>query len=543
MKVFKKIVVGFTAALLALSATACAERRKPNEPTITVDNTKTQLSVSLYGSSGFGTSWLLDVAKDFEAKYDGVSLEEGKVGVQIIPNSSGMTNFNDKTKLDATSDHLFFTEGSNYLRLVSEGALEDISDVVTEIKGSDGKIIETKLTGDQKDFYKHSDGKYYGLPHYTGQYGLVYNKTLFEEEHWFFGANGEIGGYVDDKKSHGPDGKPNTFDDGLPSTYEEFYSLIDYINNTNNTPLALSGKYYGDYGSKFIDALAANYEGAEQYRLNYTFNGTAKNLVTGIDPITTEEKVITTANYYDLASQAGKYYAFTFADKITAGKRENPKYFHQDLIKGTSDHLAAQKKFANREAAMLIDGNWWYNESKSDREGVTDEFGWMPFPHATDERYEQAKGEDKPFVFADNLISFACVKKGIDDVHKKLAKEFLTYFYSDEVLVKFTKHTNVLIGVDYIDALNAEIESNPGSISGFSKDVIAYLGEAEVVYQASNNSFFRLNKDALEISRYYAISNEAPFTAFFKDQRTDGSMAKEWFNNFKTKTKGLKLNG
>ena len=46
------------------------------------------------------------------------------------------------------------------------------------------------MTKVQKDFFKTKEGKYYGLPHYEGVYGLTYDADLFDEQSWYFDADG-----------------------------------------------------------------------------------------------------------------------------------------------------------------------------------------------------------------------------------------------------------------------------------------------------------------------------------------------------------------
>ena len=35
-------------------------------------------------------------------------------------------------------------------------------------------------------YYKYSDGKYYGLPHYESFFGIIYDVDMFEEELLYF---------------------------------------------------------------------------------------------------------------------------------------------------------------------------------------------------------------------------------------------------------------------------------------------------------------------------------------------------------------------
>lgn len=83
--------------------------------------------------------------------------------------------------------------------------------------------------------------------------------------------------------------------------------LCDYIVSSGVTPLIWSGQNHSDILGKFMQQLAADYEG-EEFMLNYTFDGTATHLVESIDnsgKVTFREPTqITNANGYELYSSA-----------------------------------------------------------------------------------------------------------------------------------------------------------------------------------------------------------------------------------------------
>ena len=111
-------------------------------------------------------------------------------------------------------------------------------------------------------------------------------------------------------KATGPDGKKGTYDDGLPSTYQEFISLCDHIVQAGYVPFCYSGTYT-DYVSKACRAFIADYEGYDAFKMNYTFNGKAEVVKSILNDWTVQTEVIdiTPENGYELQRQAGKYYA------------------------------------------------------------------------------------------------------------------------------------------------------------------------------------------------------------------------------------------
>ena len=48
-----------------------------------------------------------------------------------------------------------------------------------------GKTVAEKFNVHQDDYLK-VDGKYYGVPHYQGEYGFVYDADLFEKKGYYF---------------------------------------------------------------------------------------------------------------------------------------------------------------------------------------------------------------------------------------------------------------------------------------------------------------------------------------------------------------------
>lgn len=135
---------------------------------------------------------------------------------------------------------------------------------------------------------------------------LVYNVDLFEEKRYYFAkgksadalpAGADLDDYdtvsdlfiqdLDEERSYGPDGRtgidPDTnedysIDDGLPATYNDFRALITYMKNDKTIPFIWS-PITVPYTTCIINEAWANSEGKEQFALNFSFNGTAKNLL------------------------------------------------------------------------------------------------------------------------------------------------------------------------------------------------------------------------------------------------------------------------
>ena len=521
-----------------------------------VDNTKTQLLVQNY-TAGFGDEWLYDLENRFEEAYKDVSYEDGKMGVQVWHNGA-MKDYSAQDIIAGSPD-IYFMEGASYYALTkTEGALEDLTNIVVNPNPNDNnKTILSKMTQQQKDFYGRTttdgDAKYYAIPHYEGGWGLIYNKELFDKNNYYF-ADVEVGEQcrliesATETKGKGPDGVAGTSDDGLPRTYEEFFYLCDEIAVRGDYPLCWSGQYREHYLTALMNTLVAEYCGLEQMELNLTFEGEAEELVvfdeTGAivyedGEIKTERVTVTHANGYELARQAGKYYALEFLHRMMT---TDGYMYKKNAFNSTHTHTAAQENFlkggtklsSDKAYAILIDGPWWEAEADSvfDLMGMQDsqyakenrDFAWMPLPKAT-----EAKVGSKN-IYIDTLNALTCVKSGLGP-RKQAAIDFVQFSVTDESLVKFTQITGALKSYNY--TLNEEQKSG---LSSFAKSVIDYKANSDLFVMNSGNDFYVSNSSSFKMTNYYPSSNFTnPVAAFNKPSMTGEeyfkSMVAYWANS------------
>ena len=468
----KKILVVFLTGLLALttafSTIGCGRRGEK------VDKTKTQLYVATF-DGGFGSSWMDAVETRFEAKYAEVSFESGKKGVQIIAKPErALTNETLVTKLSGMKQDVIFTESVSYYELQQRGLLYDITEAITKpinydfVTGTtdasdpETKSIQEKMTNSAHKDYFVDNGKYYGLPFYEATYGIVYDIDLFDEQKLYFAADGSFIKKSDQKRSNGPDGKTGVIDgvdysadDGLPATYEEFFKLCDYMANTKGiTPITWNG-VSAAYVNALVESLQCDYEGEDQMRLNYTANGTATSLVKKINgdgSVELEDPTTITAEngYLTWTKQAGKYYGLTFAEQLI----RNENYYDKGKVASTGymqtdaqNAIIMDKHIDGKKpVAMLIDGSWWLNESKSSFEAASKRFGaeaslqgskygLMPLPKATSDQV----GEKYSVMEVNSSICF--VNGNIDKKKDALVKEFIQFCHTEESLREFTSIT------------------------------------------------------------------------------------------------------
>lgn len=537
------LIMTMVLATSAVSLSGCGQQAE-------TDSTKTHLSVMNY-EGGVGSEWLKNVAKEFEEKYADVSFEEGKKGVVIDINNAKLDGRNGVT---STSYAVWFSEGNFYNDLIATDQVLDITDIVTESLSeiSDGKesgTIEDKLSVEQKESLTAIDGKYYVIPHYEVYTGLVYDVDLFEEYGYYFATDGSFA--VSEKdRTVGPDGVKGTRDDGLPSSYEELYALMDQMVADGVIPFTWTVATQ-NYVNDLVVGLDVAYAGRDEYMLNVNFDSSKTNTQATIidtfngDTPVEKEVAITNENGYLLSQRAGKYYAYELLEKILSSDN-----YHTKLDSATS-HLDVQEKFirSSLEAgespiAMMIEGSYWYNEAeealkrsentyKSSAENRR--FGWMPLPV----QYEGSvtEGNGKTNTVMETLGSFAFINAAYkdDEVISKLAKLFLQYCYTDEALVDFSVDTGIPKAVSYTipEERLAEVDNY------FQQDVLQTKLNSDVVYPYSANPIFVNNQGNFVFlqhgSTWQSVVDGKSYSNYYGAYKA-GITAKDYFiNSFTSK--------
>lgn len=502
-KTMKGVAIGLLSAMMGISVCACGGGNENG-----TSGGKTKLYVFNY-DGGYGTEWLRNIEAEYEKTHKNVDIE-----IQPQKTANGYLS---AEQMKNSNCKVFFMEQVSYSSYIAKDVVEDISDILTSENPYDGKTIISKFTDQQKEYYKVND-KYYGIPHYSGNNGFVYNKSLFDKNNWYFKSerptdgNARVDDYfiskASDAKSLGPNGKTGvidgvdySWDDGLPATYEDFILLLDYIKSfsiQDLKPITFTGQSREQYIGLLYNALVADFEGDEML-LNYEFDGTATDLgtiVNGEFVKDAESTVITENNGNELARQEGKYKALKFLNEIL----HNTSYYDpSNAVKGTDSNVDAQTRFLRSKSAIMIEGVWW--ESESEQAGTFDQlgtgktdynFGWMPLPKADANKI----GTE---TVIDNIYSLCLVKKGLTEKETEVVKDFIQFVYSDKNLSAFTRDTGTL------KALNYKVEdADFNSLSEYGKSVYKHKQAAKTIYPLANNAIFRNNQTDFLARNYYA---------------------------------------
>lgn len=487
---------------MLFACAACSPRQEHSTPVYPVEDddvARTQLYVynSAYTQD---ILWLNTMKERFEALHaQDTCWEEGKKGVQVVILHTAADFVSSPSEILEGREEIYFAFDADVRTLQKENALLDISSLVYE-KTTETGSVEGKLLPSQREYYGVGEGaqkQYYALPDRFGSMGFVYNYDLFEEKGYFFAEDGtEENPFVADTGmpiSLGADGKADTWDDGLPTTYEEFFALCKHIAKDGNIPVIWGAAEYEKYFTWLTGGLAARQNGYEQTLLGYYLDGTATNLGSIKNGGFAEDEqntVITQENGYELARAAGNYYALSFIEALT--EKKNGYYgnltFTEDFARTQS---SARKAFVEgldgeREIAMLLDGSWWqsayeYAMQDADDENADDEtsstplkketrFGWMPLPKAT----KDAPIED---TMLDCLRSSAFIKSNVEEWKLPLAQEFLRFVYTDDALKTYEQLTGTQKAVRY-----GAVEADDLQSASFAQSFAAAREAAYIVY-------------------------------------------------------------
>ena len=413
-----------------------------------LDPNRTQIYVAAT-SEGVNESWLPEIIEGFEKAYpeyqigyDGLSMEDTK-------------NL-DTTIAGAKYDLYFIQSVALAENMAKKGLIDDISDVVTvgDPNFESGTTIESKMSTDYQEQYKYTkaDGTegYYGLPYVTIPFGITYDADLFTKKNLYnltaYKGLDCVEGSADD--CWGPDGKENTYDDGLPATWEDFKVMMNAMRTRGVTPFVWSGEhtYYRYY---MLFAMIANYEGVDDFRMYFELDGT--------DSFSGEE--ISIENGYKLVERPSHKAALTMAYDIVS----NPNnYSSVSFLTGTT-HLQAQNTYilserTSQPIAMLLDGVWWEHEAKATFAEMADEYGsnygygkrnfkFMPLPKFVGTEGVIDQKNMDTVLYDQNGNSLVCLNAS--SKQKEGAKLFLRYVHTNESLKKFTLNNGLIRPYDY----------------------------------------------------------------------------------------------
>lgn len=483
----------------------------------------TQISFRQWGGTASSTDWLQQAADRFAAEKANEPYESGKKGVKVEISTN---KDSDYTSSIPDYDILMDENSANIYDMQTRGYLADIDDIV--------KGLQSKIEPQLLPKLKGADGKYYGLPHYSYDVSISYNVDLFKSENLYIAAPGEesVVNYKSSllpgssagvnfvfnentKKSCGPNGIPNDYDDGLPSSLEEFIVLCDYIKNKKQiNPFSISDINGGaNYAFMLIESLWAGMVGTDAMKAtncNFTdaevevvkegalsYDGTLLN--TGIKMPQTETVVLSDDNGYRMYDMSARYYALSFLELA-----KNKGWFKNQQMTNTK----AQEFFVlgnynandNDRCAMLVDSTFWYGEAvsggtltkyKSLSGGKEANVSMMPMPVQLTGQVTEGNGK-KPTVIDTSATVFVNKRVEKNEGLFRAVKEFIEFLYSDAELKAFTETSKLTMNLKY--------DYDKSSLGNFYAGVLEIEKAAgDKVYAASDNIKYSKNRSSFSL--------------------------------------------
>lgn len=516
----KFLALGLAAVLSVGVAAGCGNGNIGKDE----DSSKiTQISFRQWGGTASSTDWLQQAADRFAAEKANEPYESGKKGVKVEISTN---KDSDYTSSIPDYDILMDENEANIYDMQTRGYLADIDDLV--------KGLQSKIEPQLLPKFKGADGKYYGLPHYSYDVSISYNVDLFKSENLYIAAPGEesVVNYKSSllpassagvnfvfnentKKSCGPNGIPNDYDDGLPSSLEEFIVLCDYIKNKKQiNPFAISDITGGaNYAFMLIESLWAGMVGTDAMKAttcNFTdaevevvkegalsYDGTLLN--TGIKMPQTETVVLSDDNGYRMYDMSARYYALSFLELA-----KNKGWFKNQQMTNTK----AQEFFVlgnynandNDRCAMLVDSTFWYGESvsggtltkyKSLSGGKEANVSMMPMPVQLTGQVTEGNGK-KPTVIDTSATVFVNKRVEKNEGLFRAVKEFIEFLYSDAELKAFTETSKLTMNLKY--------DYDKSSLGNFYAGVLEIEKAAgDKVYAASDNIKYSKNRSSFSL--------------------------------------------
>lgn len=516
----KFLALGLAAVLSVGVAAGCGNGNIGKDE----DSSKiTQISFRQWGGTASSTDWLQQAADRFAAEKANEPYESGKKGVKVEISTN---KDSDYTSSIPDYDILMDENEANIYDMQTRGYLADIDDLV--------KGLQSKIEPQLLPKFKGADGKYYGLPHYSYDVSISYNVDLFMAENLYIAAPGEesVVNYKSSllpassagvnfvfnentKKSCGPNGIPNDYDDGLPSSLEEFIVLCDYIKNKKQiNPFSISDINGGaNYAFMLIESLWAGMVGTDAMKAtncNFTdaevevvkegalsYDGTLLN--TGIKMPKTETVVLSDDNGYRMYDMSARYYALSFLELA-----KNKGWFKNQQMTNTK----AQEFFVlgnynandNDRCAMLVDSTFWYGEAvsggtltkyKSLSGGKEANVSMMPMPVQLTGQVTEGNGK-KPTVIDTSATVFVNKRVEKNEGLFRAVKEFIEFLYSDAELKAFTETSKL--------SMNLKYDYDKSSLGNFYAGVLEIEKAAgDKVYAASDNIKFSKNRSSFSL--------------------------------------------
>lgn len=385
---------------------------------------------------GFGREWIDDAVAIWEQQNPGY-----KIDLNASQDASSIINGNLAKRNN--DDDVYITNDATWKRYAGQGKLLAIDDILEQ--QVDGMKLIDKINDEYRNsiYFKDQNGEThtYRLPWTSGVGGIMYNAKMFRDNNWTVPTTVDelialCQDMVDHPKYSDPDDKtsPRIYPFAFTGENTDYFDYIVF-----NWWSQISG----------VDAINTfkNYGKEDSWKFDTTRNETYAGL-----------KEATAAWYRIFGNEA---------------------YFDAEDI--TRSNHSAQKNFLQGKAAMMINGDWVYNEmlNYSTTHTLPDNFELkiMPTPKIRDtvEQSGYIIGEDQ-------FIAIPASTK-----RAELAKSFVKTLISDAVLQSFFKKAHGMM------AYKLSSQATYDTSDTYMNSILSYRTSLEKTYTSFSMSPLYLN--------------------------------------------------
>lgn len=531
MKNKTRIISTILACVMSLCLIGCGNGGGGGED----NKSKTQVNLWQYiGCSG--EEWMKEAIDRFEEANKDVVYEDGKKGVHINRTYDKTPKLND-----LTYDVYLLESVADIYSLSAQGKLLDITDLY---KGTNGyEAVEGKIKTEMLDGLKgvNSEGEegYYALPWYEWYPGISYDVDYFDKEDLYFAASKD-GAMVystdygtayligsDATKSPGPDGVSGTYDDGLPSSVEEFLQLCYIIKNEKKFDPIVIGGGVKDYSFYLVEAMWASLSGSDEIQTIYSMDSHGKEIevvkrddsgnfvfkneslypnaknakVKEIKVPETEKIVITSANANRIYDMVTRYYALSALEVLCREKWYNDSVYKNTSYLNTQTQQSFYFGSTGTTAAMLYDASFWYSEAvragtvskyqKLHRGEAERKVSFMAMPTQFSGSVAENQGKKNTLLDVGNSLLFISSKITSEGV-RKASKDFLAFLFSDAELKAFTEKEGLLIPIK--EELNYYDKTKLFGLGDYYSRMDEIRTASDIVYYSTTSDIVRGHK-------------------------------------------------
>ena len=278
-------------------------------------------------NASYGDQWINTLKDKFETNNPGI-----KVNLKTSYDANKLIESHLSSRKN--TDDLYISVGTSWKVNAAQNYFEELDTLLDETV--DNVTIKEKVADEYKNslYFTKSDGSKhcYRLPWTSGIGGIYYNSAMFEKYGWSDWL----------KQTY----KTNT--SGTPETFEQLKALCKKINDSkivapgSDGDIAVKPFVYTGANNDYFDYLTLSWWGQ----------------LAGVDAIQEFLKYESVDNYdvtknqtYNYLKQATSYWNQIFGDSA-------------NVVEGCESKTAAnaQKEFINGMAAMIVDGDWLYND-------------------------------------------------------------------------------------------------------------------------------------------------------------------------------------